>query len=413
MRSFKITKIACYTGFFTQAIVINLAPLMFVSFQSRWGLSYEELGRLILINFLVQICTDLLFVKLVNKLPLRLQLISAHVFCTLGLWGLTLFPKILPDGASYAGLIAAVVIYSIGGGLIEVLLNPVVSEMPDVNTRVEIPLLHSFYCWGHVLVCLISTLCLRFFPSCGDALPFAWSLVPIMALVMFIKAPLPTLASEEQTSPIRKLLCTKGFVALMAVMLCSGAAEQTMAQWVSFFAEIGLDVSKTTGDILGLCSFALCMAVCRTLYGIFGQRVDLGKLLFASSVLGIVSYALLCFVNNTAVSLIACAMCGVSVALMWPGTVALAGERFPLGAAGMFAVLSVMGDVGCSLGPWITGAVSDAAANRTEALSSLPFFNGMNPEQIALKCGMACMLLLLPIMLFVLMPRKKRKRKGD
>lgn len=410
VKSYKTTKIGCYLGFFTQAIVINLAPLMFVSFQDKLGLSYEQLGRLILINFCVQICVDVLFVKLVNILPLRCQLIAAQSFSIAGLWGLSLFPEFMPD---YAALILAVVIYSIGGGLIEVLLNPVVSEMPDTNTKVEIPLLHSFYCWGHVLVCLLSTLALRFFSQSGFILPFAWSAVPLCALVIFIKAPLPTLTPSEKALPIGRLLCTRTFIAAMAVMVCSGAAEQTMAQWVSFFAEKGLCLSKTAGDILGLCSFALCMALCRTLYGIFGERLDLKRVLFFSSLLGIVSYSLICFVNNPYVSLFACGLCGVSVSLMWPGTVAYTGQEHPSGSAGMFALLSVMGDVGCSVGPWIAGAVSDIASDKADILSSIAIFKGMGTDQIALKCGMACMLVLLFVMAVILFPKGKKKGKKN
>ena len=410
VKSYKTTKIGCYLGFFTQAIVINLAPLMFASFQERLSLSYEQLGRLILINFCVQICVDVLFIKLVNILPLRFQLIASQSFSIVGLWGLSLFPEIMPD---YAALILAVVIYSIGGGLIEVVLNPGVSEMPGVNAKVEIPLLHSFYCWGHVLVCLLSTLALHFFSQSGYILPFVWSAVPLCALVIFIKAPIPTLTPAEKALPIGRLLCAKTFIAAMAVMVCSGAVEQTMAQWVSFFAEKGLCVPKIAGDIFGLCSFALCMALCRTLYGIFGERLDLKRVLFFSSLLGIVSYSLICFVNDPYVSLVACGLCGISVSLMWPGTVAYTGQEHPTGSAGMFALLSVMGDVGCSLGPWITGAVSDIASDKADILSSIAIFKGMGTDQIALKCGMSCMLVLLVVMAVILFPKGKKKGKKN
>ncbi len=405
MKSFKNTKIACYLGFFTQAIVINLAPLLFVSFQNSLGLSYEELGRLIFINFGVQICTDVVCVRLSGRLPLRAQLIAAHAMCAAGLCGLVVFPTLF---SPYIGLVVAVVIYSVGGGLIEVLLNPVVSEIPDTNTKVEIPLLHSFYCWGHVCVCLISTLCLHFFQNSANIIPIAWASVPIIALVMFFKVPLPKIAPSEKNVSLGKIVTAKGFAVAMVVMVCSGAAEQTIAQWVSFFAEKGLQMPKLAGDLFGMCAFALCMAVCRTLYGVFGERINLKKVLFASAYLCVVSYALICFVNNGVVSLIACALCGISVALMWPGTVAAAGEDFPKGGAAMFALLSVMGDIGCSVGPWIAGAVSDAAIKHTETLSQAVFFANMGAEQIALKCGIACSIFFPLVMALCLFKRKRK-----
>ncbi len=383
MKSFKTTKIACYIGFFTQAVIINLAPVLFVVFKGQFGLSYEELGRLILINFAVQITTDVVSLKVLERVPVRIQLLTAHILCFSGLVGMAVLPNILPP---YAGLVCSVVLYSVGGGLIEVLLNPVVSHLPETNTKVEIPLLHSFYCWGHLLTCLLSTVYL-YFSDNWRVLPILWSLVPLTSTVMFAKAPLPEFEKGKERTPIGKLLKSKAFLTLMLVMVCSGAAEQAVAQWVSYFAEIGLQIPKIYGDVIGVCGFALCMALCRMLYGIFGERFDIKKVLLYSSILCIVSYALICLVNSPVVSLIGCVLCGVSVALMWPGTVAGADEDFPHGGAVMFALLSVMGDVGCSAGPWITGLISDAVEKNTSFFENLVFFDGMAPDQIALKCG--------------------------
>lgn len=406
MKSFKGTKIACYIGFFTQAVIINLAPILFVAFKGQFGLSYEELGRLILINFAVQICTDIISVKVLERIPLRPQLLTAHILCFTGLVGMSVLPNIM---SPYAGLVASVVLYSIGGGLIEVLLNPVVSRLPETNTKVEIPLLHSFYCWGHVCVCLFSTVYL-YFSSNWTVLPLAWAIVPLTATVLFAKAPMPELEKAEKRTPIGKLLKTKGFLALMLVMVCSGAAEQAVAQWASYFAQIGLKLPKIAGDIVGVCGFALCMAICRTLYGVFGERFNIKKVLLASSVLCIASYCLICLVNSPVVSVVGCILCGVSVALMWPGTVAGADEDFPHGGAAMFALLSVMGDVGCSAGPWITGLVSDAVEKNEGLFAGLVIFEGMTAEQIALKCGIF-VITLFPVVMAVCLARYIRKNK--
>ncbi len=383
MKSFKTTKIACYIGFFTQAVIINLAPVLFIVFKGQFGLSYEELGRLILINFAVQITTDVVSLKVLERVSLRAQLLTAHILSFLGLIGMSVFPNIM---SPYTGLVCAVVLYSVGGGLIEVLLNPVVSHLPETNTKVEIPLLHSFYCWGHLLTCLLSTMYL-YFSDNWRVLPILWSLVPLTASLMFFKAPLPEFEKGKERTPIRKLLKSKAFLTLMLVMVCSGAAEQAVAQWVSYFAEIGLQIPKIYGDVIGVCGFAFCMALCRTLYGIFGERFNIKKVLLVSALLCVVSYVLICLVNSPAVSIVGCILCGVSVALMWPGTVAGADEDFPHGGAVMFALLSVMGDVGCSAGPWITGLVSDIVEKNTSFFENLVFFDGMAPDQIALKCG--------------------------
>lgn len=405
MKSFKCTRIACYVGFFTQAVIINLAPLLFVSFKNSFGLSYEELGRLILINFAVQICTDLLSVKFSEKIPLRLQTVTAHVLCLAGLVCMATLPTVMPP---YAGLVASVVMYSVGAGLIEVLLNPIVTYLPGANTKVEIPLLHSFYCWGHVLVCILSTVYLYFFTN-WHVLPIMWAVVPLVGAVLFLLVPLPEFEKGKTRTPIKKLLKTKGFLTLMLVMVCSGASEQAVAQWASYFAEIGLEMPKMAGDLIGLCGFALCMAICRMLYGIFGEKFDIGKTLALSSLLCVVSYLMITLINNPIVSVIGCALCGVSVALMWPGTVAKAEEDFPHGGAAMFAILSVMGDIGCSAGPWITGLVSDFAEKNASLLEDIAVFDGISPEQLALKCGLF-VIIVFPVLMTVCLVNYIRKK---
>ncbi len=394
--NFTLTKISCYLGFITQAAVINLPPLLFTTFMEQFGLSYEMLGRLILINFCVQICTDLTAVKLSGKVSLRAQAVLANILTSSGLLCLGILPRIMSQ--HYLALVISVVIFSVGAGFIEVVGNPIVAAIPNQNNKIAIPLLHSFYCIGHVLVCLLSTLYLNFIGrQSWFILPILWAIIPIFCIFSFSKAPIIEQTDEQKKTPLKSVLGSKLFLVAMLLMLCGGASEQTMAQWVSVFADRGLGLPKMAGDIIGICGFALLMAICRMGYGIFGEKLNMKKILFSSAILCVMSYLGIFIFRSSVLALACCAVCGISVALMWPGMVALTAEQFPTGGTAVFGTLSVMGDIGCSLGPWISGLVSD----RVTVGGAYPsYLSGMPLEEAALRCGIFSSIIFPIIMVF-------------
>lgn len=369
------TKIACYTGYFVQAIINNLAPLFYVTFQKDFGLSYRSISWLIMLNFVTQIFIDVVSVKIIKKLGYRISVISAHVFAASGL----ILLGILPRGMSnhYLGLIIPIIIYATGSGLIEVLISPIIEGLPLDNKSGEMSLLHSFYCWGQMTVVLITTIIIKFAGSENWAyIPFLWALVPFINMFAFIKVPiLPPVPEGENEMHISELFKNRVFIISAFLMLCSGASEIAMAQWASTFAEKSLNVSKLTGDLLGPCMFALLMASVRVGYGFFGDRFDMRKALSISASLCAAAYLITTLAPGSAAPLVGCGMCGMSVAIMWPGVFSLSAKHFPNGGTPMFAMLAMFGDLGCSLGPWVAGIVSDAAENADLA---------MNP----LKCGL-------------------------
>ncbi len=381
--NYTLTKISCYIDFITQAVIINLPPLLFASFMELYSLSYEELARLVVVNFCVQILTDLTVVRLSGKLSMRIMAVTANTLSAAGLICFGILPLIIPQ--TYLALIISVVIFSVGAGFIECVGNPIIAAIPGQNSKIAIPLLHSFYCIGHVLVCIVSTVFLHF---CGSdvwyILPLIWSLLPIFCILSFSKAPIVEQNESGGTMSVKTAIKSKIYIIAMVMMLCGGAAEQTQAQWVSLFAEKGLGLPKIAGDIIGICGFALLMALCRMGYGIFGEKLNMKKILLASSVLCVFSYLGIFIFHSPILALLCCAVCGISVALMWPGMVALTSEQFPAGGTAVLGVLSVMGDIGCSLGPWIAGAVCD----KINISGSYPsHLDGMQIEEAALRCG--------------------------
>ena len=357
------TMYACFVGYIVQAIVNNFVPLLFLTFESSYGIPLSQITMLITFNFGIQLLVDLLSAKFVDKIGYRVSIVMAHIFAALGLAGLVVLPDLLPN--AFAGLLIAVVIYAIGGGLIEVLVSPIMESCPSENKEKAMSLLHSFYCWGHVGVVLLSTLFFWFFGIADwKILALLWVIIPVCNGILFCKVPIAPLIEEGETGmSLRELCKNRIFWILMLMMMCAGASEQAVSQWASTFAEQGLGVSKTIGDLAGPMSFAILMGSARAFYGKFGDRIDLDKFMQASSLLCIVSYLCISLSPSPLFSLIGCSLCGLSVGIMWPGTFSKASAALRNGGTAMFALLALAGDVGCSGGPTLVGFATGLASD--------------------------------------------------
>lgn len=358
-KNYKTTLAACFTGYICQAIVNNFAPLLFLTFQTQLGVPLAQVTLLIVINFAVQLAVDLLAAKFVEKIGYRTSAVAAHLFIGTGLVLLGVLP--LAVGNAFYGLLAAVLVYSVGGGITEVLLSPLVENCPTKNKSAAMSLLHSFYCWGSVAVIGFSTL---FFRLLGidfwNKLAIIWSVVPFLNAIFFLFVPIVPPLGDGEPHGFASLFRSKFFWVLVLMMFFGGASEIAVAQWASAFVESGLGVSKSLGDLLGPCMFAVMMGVVRTVYAKAGQKLNLTKLIIVCAVVCTVSYILITLSPWAELSLLGCALCGLSVAMMWPGTFSIAAKTLPRGGTAMFALLALAGDLGCSAGPTLVGAVSSA-----------------------------------------------------
>lgn len=357
--SYKHTIFACFVGYIVQAIVNNFVPLLFLTFQDSYGISYSKITLLITINFAVQLSIDLLSAFFIDKIGYRASALIAHGFSVVGLIGLAFLPDILPD--PFIGLVAAVTLYAVGGGLLEVIVSPVVEACPTDNKEKAMSLLHSFYCWGHVGVVLISTL---FFTAFGienwRVIALLWAIIPAANFILFSRVPINSLIGEDEEGlKPTALFKNKYFYIFFLLMLCAGASEQGVSQWASAFAEAGLGVSKTIGDLAGPMLFATLMGTARALYGKLGHKIDLEKFMLFSSILCIGAYLLTALSPNPVLSLIGCGICGFSVGILWPGTFSLACAGIRGGGTLMFAMFALAGDIGCAAGPAIVGNMAE------------------------------------------------------
>lgn len=351
---------ACFVGYIVQAIVNNFTPLLFLFFQRSYHIPLSQITLLVTFNFGIQLLVDLLSVGFVDKIGYRASMIMAHVLSAAGLILLTVLPEILPS--PFAGILIAVMIYAVGGGLLEVLVSPVMESCPSDNKAKAMSMLHSFYCWGHAGVVLISTL---FFYLAGienwKILAWIWALIPLGNTFAFARVPIAPLMEEGETGlQLKELFRIRVFWILLIMMICAGASEQAVSQWASTFAEQGLGISKTAGDLAGPMAFAILMGTSRLFYGKYGDRIHLDRFMIYSSCLCILSYLGISLMPIPQISLAACAVCGLSVGIMWPGTFSKASAALPKGGTAMFALLALGGDIGCSGGPTLVGMVSGA-----------------------------------------------------
>ena len=357
MPDYKKTKIACYLGFITQAIAANFAPLLFLTFHNTYQIS---LGRIALIPtcfFFTQLLVDLFCAKFVDRIGYRICVVASEICAATGLIGLAVLPDLLPS--PFGGILISVILYAIGSGLIEVLCSPIIEACPFENKEATMSLLHSFYCWGSVGTILISTL---FFLIFGTEhwkwLSVLWALIPAVNIYNFATCPIEYLVEDGNGMRIGKLFQKPLFWLFVCLMVCSGASELAMAQWASTYAEAALGLSKAVGDLTGPCLFAVMMGISRIIFGKYGEKLDLMKFMTASGLLCVICYLLTSLSANPLIGLSGCILCGFSVGIMWPGTFSMASASIRNGGTALFALLALAGDLGCSGGPTLVGAVS-------------------------------------------------------
>jgi len=358
--NYKKTMYACFVGYIVQAIVNNFVPLLFVTFQKSYDIPLSQITLLITINFVIQLLVDILSAAFVDKIGYRASAVLAHAFSAAGFVLLTILPDAFEN--HFLGILISVVVYAVGGGLLEVLISPIIEACPTDNKEKAMSLLHSFYCWGHMGVVLLSTAFFAVFKiENWKILALIWAVIPVLNGLLFSRVPIYPLCEEgEKGLSVKELFSKKIFWVLMLMMVCSGASEQAVSQWASTFAEQGLGVSKTVGDLMGPMAFAALMGTSRLIFGKFGDRLNLDRFMSLSCVLCLCSYLCISFVPSPIVSLIGCAVCGFSVGILWPGSFSKAAVAVKGGGTALFAMLALAGDIGCCSGPTLAGFVSSS-----------------------------------------------------
>ena len=408
---YKSTIRACYLGNFVGALICNLAPLLYITFMHEFSLSFEQVGRLTLLNFFTQIVADLVFSRPVDKYGIRPFITLGHGLAFVGLLMMAFTPRLFP-GNPYVGLMVATVVYSSGGGLFELLLSAIVQGIPNDSKERAMSLLHSFYAWGFIVVIVGTTLMIHLFGR--ENWPFVvliWSIMPLVNFFNFMRVPIAPPVAEEHRTKIQTLFNSKYFLLVVFGIAVGGATEVSMSQWTSAFVESALQLPKAVGDLVGLCMFALFLGIGRAVYGKYGERLSVWKAMFFGSILCIFCYLVAATSPWPIVSLFACALTGLGSSLLWPGSVVIGAKHFPLAGASLFAMLAAAGDSGASIGPWLIGFTADINPTLVRVL---PWMQSLGERESALRSGMLIGVLFPTLMALplLLIRREEKKHTG-
>lgn len=372
-KSYTLTTVSCFMGIFVQAIMTNLTAILFIPLMDLYGLTYVHLGILVGVNFSTQVASDIIFSGLIDRLGYKKLVLPANIFACLGLLLLGASPYLFNN--VFIGILCATIIFSGASGLLEILLSPIINAIPGNDKGPAMSLMHSFYAWGQVATIILTTL---FIFICGNTnwqlIVCLWSIIPLINFIMFSFAPFPGSIPEEHRLEMKDLLFKPFYLLALAAIFFGAGTEIIMNQWSSTFMEKALELPKVMGDLLGMCGFALMLGVGRAIYGIYGSKINIHKVLVGGSLVGILCYLTVALSPFDSLNLIACALCGLSASLLWPGTLIISSEQFPLAGAWMFAILAAAGDIGAAFGPWLTGEVVNQMLLVT-------------PEQTAIRLG--------------------------
>ncbi|MGI6433278.1 MAG: MFS transporter [Sphaerochaetaceae bacterium] len=350
---------SCYIGTFVMALVTNLSPLLFVTFMGQFSLNFEQVGRLALVNFFTQVIVTLSFSRFVDKHGVRPFVTAGHMLVFAGFVLFAFTDTVFPFHP-YSGIIVATILFSIGGGLLELLLSAIVQAIPTDTKASDMSMMHAFYALGMIVVVGGTTAMIAFMGSTKwPLIILLWSIIPLLNFFNFLRVPLAPAVAEKHRTPTPVLLKSRYLLLVIVGMALAGSSEIAMTQWTSAYAEAALGLSKTTGDLLGLSLFAALLGVGRLAYGRLGRRLDLWSVMLGGSLFAAICYLVASLATNPIISLIACAATGFGVALLWPGSIVLATTHFPRAGSSLFALLAAGGTIGAAIGPWALGFVAD------------------------------------------------------
>ena len=409
-QNFKLTRYSCFFAYISTSSIFGLPPLLFMTFREMYGISFTLLGTLVLVNFLTQMAIDLIFTFFSKHFNIRKTIITMPILTSLGLIIYALIPAMFPDHA-YIGLLIGTFVFSVSAGLGEVLLSPLMAAIPSDNPERDMSILHSLYAYGLLSVILISTVFFYIFGSHNWVyLTLFFAVWPLITAALFIMSPIPKMNLSNPESKGKKQ--GRGFM-LALLFLCiflGAAAEISMTNWISGYMESALSISKTTGDILGMASFAILLGIGRTVYAKYGKNIH--RSLLSGMAGASVCYILCAISPNVIVSVIACMMTGLFTSMLWPGTLILMEEKMPNPGVAAYALMATGGDAGGSLAPQLLGIIIDKVSVSNWAGEMSQTLN-IGVEQIGMKTGMimASVFPILGVLLLLYMKKYFKERK--
>ncbi|MGI6112858.1 MAG: MFS transporter [Mahellales bacterium] len=408
-REYKLTTLSCFVGIFVQAIIATITAILFIPLMDLYGFSYIHLGILVAVNFSAQVASDLIFSGLIDRIGFKRLVLPADICSFFGLILFALAPYLFDN--VFTGIVISTIIFSASSGLLEVLLSPIVNAIPNEHKGPAMSLMHSFYAWGQVATIVVTTLFIFLFGGQKwQIIVLVWSIIPLINFFMFLRAPFPDVVPEDHRLKMSDLMLKPFFMLALFAIFFGAATEIIMNEWASVFMEKGLGLSKVTGDLIGVGGFAVMMGLGRVLYGRYGAKMNINNILIFGSLISVGCYIVAGVSPVNGFNIAACALCGLVSSLLWPGTLVISAEKYPLAGAWMFAILAASGDIGAAVGPWLTGLAVENFAD-TAFVGSLSKMLHITVEQAAIRTGVL-MGVVFPVLAFICHILLKRKGRS-
>ncbi len=383
--NYQRTKYTCYFSSLASASVFTLPPILFMTFREMYGISYTLLGTLVLVNFCTQLAIDLVFSFFGKYIDPHIALRITPLLTSVGLMTYALVPFFLPHMA-YTGLLIGTVIFSVAAGLGEALVSPTVAALPSEHPDKDMAALHSLYGYGVVMVVVVSTVFLELFGRENWMyLTLLWAVLPIIASILLFSAPLPNMESAPAEGGKGASKRNTGIILCMLCIFFGSATEAGMTTWVSTYIEGALQIPKAVGDILGLCLFAVLLALIRTWYAKYGKNIY--RILLLSMIASIPCYLVAALSPFPVLSMVACILTGICTSMLWPGTLIYMEEKIPHAGVAAYALMAAGGDFGASVSPQGIGIIVDAVA-AGDWVGPVSASLSISPEQVGMKIGM-------------------------
>ncbi len=382
---YKRLKAACYVSNINGAIVCNLSPLMFLTFRNMYDITYSMLGLLVTINFCTQLGVDLIFSFFSHKFNVPKTAKAMPIICMSGFLIFSLYPFAFPNSV-YTGLVIGTFLFSIAGGLCEVLISSMIAAISTTDPDREMAKLHSLYAWGVVLSITFSSVFLYIFGTHNwQWLVLILTIVPLTCAILYQGANFPDIVTPKKMSVAFDYLKKRGVWLCVLAIFLGGASELIMAQWSSTYLEKALGIPKVWGDIFGVALFGLTLGIGRTLYAKLGKNIS--RALIWGAVGATVCYLFAALSLNPVVGLVSCALTGFCVSMMWPGSLIVSSDRYPHGGILIYALMAAGGDLGASVGPQFVGVITDLFISDINLLNLAQRIN-ITPENLGMRIGL-------------------------
>ena len=408
----KRVKMACYATSISMSIILNLSPILFLTFRNQYGISFSLLGLLVLVNFLSQMTVDLVFSFFSHRFNIPLAVKITPVLSLVGLVIFAVWPWVFPEHV-FPGLVLGTIIFSASGGFSEGLLSPVIAALPSKDPDREMSAFHAVYAWGTVALTIFATLFLLIF----GAKSWQWMAlllvsVPLTATILFSKAEIPPMETPEKVSGVLRLMKNKGLWLCGGAIFLGGICECTMAQWSSGYLEQAIGIPKVWGDIFGVALFSIFLGLGRSLYGKIGKNIS--AVLLWGAIGCSVCYITAAISSIPLLGLMVCAFTGFCASMLWPGSLVVSTDQFPAGGVFIYAMMAAGGDFGASIGPQLVGIITDLSLESPSFLTWAQTI-GLAPEQASMKLAMRVVSIfpLLAIPLYAVIHKKYRKQKAE